>query len=255
MGASAAGIVAVTDGIKDLLVRDFGVAPEKVRVLPNGVDLEEFTPMPRAQAALVAGLDPALSHVVFTGLFADWVDFATMLRGFALVAVDRPGARLVLVGDGAQRHEVEDLIDDLCLRDRVLLTGFVADRALMRAYIGAAVVCIGAWRLERRGHIGVSPVKLAEYMACARAVVAGDVPGVHEMIEGSGAGRVVAQEPEAMAKAIAELLDDPGRADAVGRAGRRAAEMSYSWQSVVERTLPLLTAPTPARTARVPASR
>jgi len=239
MGRLATGIVAVTRGIARLLADDYHVDPRKLAVLPNGVDLARFTPQDRDGAAARAGLDPRRRYVVFIGLFADWVDFPTMLRGFAGAARDRPDAHLVLVGDGPRRPEVEQLLDELGVTDRATLTGFVRDPDRVRDLIGASMVCLLAHWAPHLQRIGASPTKLAEYFASGRPVVALALPGVKEALEESGAGIAVPDDPERFAAAIGELLDDPERSAALGAAGRRAAEERYSWESVVTRTLPL----------------
>lgn len=239
MGRLAHGVVAVTAEIKGLLVDDFHVPAAKVAVLPNGVDVERFRPLDRAEAVRAAGLDPDRDHVVFTGRFAEWVDFDTILEGFAIAARDRPRARLVLVGDGAERSLVSGLVERLGIEEQVLRPGFVSDPDRVVALVGAAVVGLSANRPSLRGRIGVSPVKLAEYLAAGRAVVATDIPGVRETVEGSGAGIVTPVDAGAFGAAIGELLDDPARADALGAAGREAAVDRYSWPSVVHRTMPL----------------
>ncbi|MEK6277145.1 MAG: glycosyltransferase family 4 protein [Actinomycetota bacterium] len=240
MGRCAAGIVAVKDGIAATLVRDFGIDPAKVRVIPNGVDVEVIRPVVRSEAIEESKLDPSCRYVIFIGNIAGWVDFDTMLRAFAAAAETRPQARLLLVGDGPKRPSVEALIAELGIGDRVLLTGYVMDRDRMRNLLGAATVCTIAYRPDEIGELGVAPVKLAEYLAAGRAVVTTDVIGAREMVEGNGAGVAVPPGVGAMAEALGRLLDDPEAADEMGRAGRRAAEKRYTWRSVVERTLPLL---------------
>jgi glycosyltransferase involved in cell wall biosynthesis len=186
-----------------------------------------------------AGLQDGLDYVVFTGRFAEWVDFDTILEGFALAARERPRARLVLVGDGPEAALVSALIDRLGLGDRVLRPGFVSDPDAVLALVGAATVALSANRPSLRARIGVSPVKLAEYLAAGRAVVATDIPGVRETVSASGAGIVTPVDAAAFGAAIGELLDDPARADGLGAAGREAAVDRYSWPSVVRRTMPL----------------
>ena len=239
MGKLATGIVAVTPGIRDILVREYRVDKRRIEVLPNGVDLALFEPQDRGEALARSGLDPAHRYVVFTGLFAGWVEFDTMLRSFAIVARFRPEARLVLVGDGPMRGQVEQLVRDLGLESLVLLTGFVRERERVRDYIGAASVCLVAHWAPRLQRIGASPTKVAEYFASGRPVVALALPGVREMVEDASAGFAVANDPAAMAAAIETLLDDEAKADAAGAMARRAAEERYSWESVVRRTLPL----------------
>jgi glycosyltransferase involved in cell wall biosynthesis len=239
MARLAAGVVAVTPGIKDVLVGEYHADPRRIAVLPNGVDIALFVPQDRAEAIVRAGLDRDRRYVVFAGLFASWVEFDTMLHAFARVAQTRPDATLVLVGDGPRRPAVQRLVHELGLEDSVLLTGFVRDRERVRDLIGAATVCLVAHWAPRLQRIGASPTKVAEYLASGRAVVALAIPGIREMVEEPVAGFAVPNEPAAMAEAIASLLDDPAAADAAGARGRRAAEQRYSWESVVRRTLPL----------------
>ena len=113
MGRLARGVVAVTPELKRLLVEQFHAPARRIAVLPNGVDVDFFIPQPRAGAINRLGLDPSLRYVVFCGHFAPWVDFETIIRGFAVVARARSDARLLLVGEGGEREHVERMIDDL----------------------------------------------------------------------------------------------------------------------------------------------
>ena len=235
-----AAFVAVTDRIKDILVREYGTPAERVHVLRNGVNVERFRVWDRAEAIARAGLDPECRYVVFVGLLASWVDLPTILRAFARVAATRPDVRLVLVGDGPQAPYADELARELGVAELVVRPGFVTDRDLVSAYTGAATVCVIAYDGAILSRIGVSPMKLTEYFAAGRAVVGTDLEGATQMIRESGGGVSVPAEPAAVADALGELLDDLARADALGRAGRRAAEEQFSWASVVGRTLHLL---------------
>lgn len=238
MGRLAHGTVAITSLIEDLLVGQYRFAPERIAVLPNGADVELFTPQSRSEAIDRVGLDPACSYAVLCGGLHPWVDFELLLRAFALVSRRRADARLLLVGEGPARAQIEGLVRDLQLQDAVAITGFVADRQKVGDYLGAATVALVAYDsvVNRSGAL---PSKLPEYMASGRAIVAKDAPVMGAAIEAAGAGIVVPGDPAAMAEAIAELMADPTRADELGAAGRRAAEEQYSWRSIVRRTLTL----------------
>jgi glycosyltransferase involved in cell wall biosynthesis len=227
------GIVAVTPEIKTQLVDELGTPPERIAALANGADIDFLRPLPRAEAIARAGLDPHCSYVVFCGHFQPWVDFDTLLEAFAKVAVGAPDARLLLVGDGSERERIETQTRRLQIENSVRITGFVRERTAVRDLIAAATVTLSAHRSKY-----LSPVKLAEYLACGRAIVATELPGLRETIELTGAGIVTPAEPEAMYKAIVSLLD-PERADELGANGRRLAEELYSWSSIVHRTVPL----------------
>jgi glycosyltransferase involved in cell wall biosynthesis len=237
MGRLAHGVVAVSPRIKTLLVEQFRVPAERVVVLSNGVDIEAIRPIPRAEAIGRAGLAADARYVVFCGRFESWGDFDTLLAAFALVHKQHPDARLVLVGDGPERERIEAHAAQLQIADATILTGFVEDRARIGDLIGAATVTVVCYR---DGFVG-SPIKLAEYLAAGRAVVAKDTPGMRDALEQTGAGIVVPGDARAMADAIVALLDGE-RADALGAIGRRLAEERYSWRSIVQRTLPLFDA-------------
>lgn len=244
MGRLAHGVVAVSPRIKQLLVDQFRVPDKRVLALANGVDIDAIRPVPRAQAIGRAGLDPATRYVVFCGRLESWGDFDTLLEAFAAVHRRRPDTALLLVGDGPERERIERRGGELGVSEAMVMTGFVEDRARIGDLIGAATVALICYR---DGFVG-SPIKLAEYLAAGRAVVAKDTPGMREALAPTGAGVAVPGERQAMADAIVDLLD-PVRADEMGAVGRRLAEERYSWRSIVRRTLPLFEAESERRVA------
>ena len=214
------------------------ISPTKVHVLPSGADTDTFTPVDK-DAIRSAGLDPRCQYVVFIGLFAPWVDFDVMLTAFAEVGGTRPDARLVLVGDGAERPRVNALIDELDLGDRVLSTGFVAEQERVKTS-SAQRPSASSHSARNCARIVARARSSSRYFAAAAHRWDGSSE-MSDMIDGSGAGVTVPpNDATAMARVVGELLDDPRRADKMGAAGRRAAEDLYSWRSIVERTLPLL---------------
>jgi glycosyltransferase involved in cell wall biosynthesis len=239
MGRLSHGVVAGTAEVKALLVAQFRVPRERIGVIPIGVDVGYFADLDRAAALTRCGLQPEDRHIVFVGHFAGWVDFDTLLRAFAIVARERPDARLLLVGDGEQRAYAEETIRALGIQGAVTLTGFVRDRDAVRDLLASATVLVASHHGEHLDRIGMNATKITEYLASGRAVVAKDVARLREMIEETGAGRV-ARDSEEMAAAIEALLD-PAHADAVGAVGRELAASRYSWDSTVRQTLPLFT--------------
>lgn len=236
MGRLAHGTVAITPQIKDLLVRQYRFPAERIAILPNGADVDFFTPMPRDEAIARVQLDPGHSYAVFCGGFHPWIDFDFLLKAFAIVHHQQNDARLLLVGDGVERDLIERVADELMIRDAVVITGVIYDRTKVKEYLGAATVTLVAHHgVVHRS--GVFSSKLAEYMAAGRAVVAKYVPMLAEAIEEAGAGIVVPDDPQAMAETISGLLSDPERADELGAAGRRAVEEKYSWRAIIRQTL------------------
>jgi glycosyltransferase involved in cell wall biosynthesis len=237
-GRLAIGSLAVTPQIKRLLVEIAHVPAERIAVIPNGVDLEFFAPRSREEAINRLGLDPNLRYAVFCGGFHPWSDFRTMLEAFATVVRERPDARLLLVGDGPEREHIEELRRQLDIEATVILPGLVHKRDVVRDYLAAATVTLLIYHQDKLTRTSASPIKLTEYLASGRAVVAVDIPGVREILDGHRAGIVVSDDARDLAQAMLKLLD-PAVADELGRGGRSYAEERLSWRSVVQQTLRL----------------
>jgi glycosyltransferase involved in cell wall biosynthesis len=237
VGRLAHGIRAVTPQIASLLTELARVPSGRIGVVPNGVDTDFFHPLDRQRAIARAGLAPDASYVVYCGGLHPWNDFDTLLRSFAEAARRHGEARLLIVGDGQERGAICARVAELGIGRRVVLTGAVDDRARVRDYLAAATVTVLPYRAEVVARTSASPLKLFEYMACGRGVLAFDYPGVCELLRRSGAGVTVDGAADASA-ALASLLGD-GRADEYGAAGRRYAEEHLTWQRVVAQTLPL----------------
>src|ERR1039457_2268335 len=146
MGRLAHGVVAVSPPIKELLVNQFRVPAERVAALSNGVDVDLIRPISRPEAIRRAGLDLNASYVLFCGRLESWGDFDTLLEAFALVHGWHPDARLVLVGDGPERKRIEERATELKIREMMVMTGFVEDRARVGDLMGAATVTLISYR-------------------------------------------------------------------------------------------------------------
>ncbi len=244
----AHALVVVSDGLRDQIVEHYGVPAERITVIPNGVDTELFHP--REDAADTADLDPALRYLVFVGFFDGSVDFATMTRAFARAAAAHDDARLLVIGDGPRRPELERLVAELGLGERVTLVGPVADRRRVRALLAASHIGLAPLVAVQARNAIRSPLKIGEYLACGLPVIATAYPGGRGTVERTGGGIAVpAEDVDAMADAMLLLLDDPDRRERLGRLGRQEVVARYSWRSVAERTVPLLE---PEGAARAP---
>lgn len=188
-----------------------GLPPECVQVLENGIDLDHFTPR--------TAPDPREPLILFTGQM-DYPPNIEAVSGFArhaLPIVRRaiPDARFAIVG----RAPAASLRD---LGPGVEIVGAVPDT---RPWLARAGVVVAPLRLAR----GIQN-KVLEAMAMARSVVAS--PAAYEGLDArDGEEIVVADGWEAEARAVATLLADPARADAIGCAARARVEARYGWDA------------------------
>ncbi len=236
----ATRIIAITGALAEVIRRDWRVRPDKVVVIGVGVDPGQFDGRDRAAAVVACGLDPARRHVLFVGALVGWVDFETLVAGVAAAFSGRSDCDLVIVGDGPCRADVERLVLEHGIAGRTVLTGFVADRDRLAAYIAAANVCLLCHRVDLLGRTGASPAKLGEYLAAGRAVLAVRLPGVEEVLTACGGVLVEPGDATAYGAALRRLLDHREEADRIGAAAASAVRERYTWEAVARGTVPLL---------------
>jgi len=183
------------------------------RVMPNGVDLARFAPGDRAASRAELGIDNGVPLTVCVGRLHRQKNQGALLDAWPRVRGAVPDARLVLLGDGPDRPELEQRAVE-----GVQLAGSTND---VRPWLAAANVIAQPSRWE-----GMS-LSLLESLAAGRSVVVTDVTGMREVVV-DGVGAVVPPDDSvALADAVAERLADPARADAEGTAGRERVERHH----------------------------
>jgi len=221
----------------------------RATVITNGVDANRFRPPTSAddaadRYALRAQLGLRGADVVgFVGSLKPWHGVDVLLDAVARTAPRRPTLRLLIVGDGPQRASLTEQIERLGLGGRVVFTGAVPAEAVPR-YV--ATVDVATAPFLPSDDFYFSPLKVAEAMACGRALIASRV-GPVETMAADAAMLVEAGNPVALADAIRTLLTDPARRAQLGAAARRRAVEQLSWDGVIERTLALVAEPALAR--------
>jgi sugar transferase (PEP-CTERM/EpsH1 system associated) len=209
--------VTVSEDLRRWLVEVVGVPPHKVTTIQNGVDLSRFGHLERYPARLRLELSGDSVVVGTVGRLDPVKDQAGLIRAFATLAPSHPEAVLVIAGDGPCRPALTRLIEDLGMASRVHLLGARPD-------VPAVLAAMDLFVLPSIAE-GISNTIL-EAMASGLPVVATRVGGNPELVEhGVGGALVPAQEPAALAAAMAAYLDEPGIRALHGKSSRqRAAE-------------------------------
>ena len=182
-----------------------GVA-ERVTVVPNGILIEEFE---NAAPAELATLPANAVRIVFVGRFEPQKDHATILH--ALTAL--PRAYLVLVGDGPQRPQMEQLAHTLGIGNRVSFLGWRQDVA---AVLKASHIYVHSTNYDGFG------IAACEAMAAGLPVVASDVPGLAQLVDGVGY-LFPSGDDALLAQQLKELIELPERRLEMGHAGIQRA--------------------------------
>lgn len=201
--------LAYTQFLADRL-RERGVPPEKITVHYPGIPTERYA------VERPAGDRPP--NVLFVGRFVEKKGLFDLVRAFARVAGEFPKARLVLVGDGPLRPEIERLVRSLALSTRVDLPGFLSQEELRARFERAAVFCHPSVT-PASGETEGLPFSILEAQAGGLPVVATRHAGLSEgVIHGETGVLVQEKDVGGVARALRSLLGDLERREAMSRA-------------------------------------
>lgn len=235
----AAGAVAtVSSGVADY-VHGFGVDRRRVHVIANGVDAERFAPQLQADESLTRrGFT-----VGFVGTMKPWHGLDTLVTAFEMLRQQCSQARLLLIGDGPYRKELEEWRAgcEPDIRAAVQMVGAVspADVPGYLAKMDAAVLCPPAL-----SDYYFSPLKLFEYMAAGLPVVASRIGQIDEVIDDGVDGLLVTPgDPRALATALADLADRSSLRSSLGLAARARVLERHTWHAVLDRLATLVDCP------------
>jgi phosphatidylinositol alpha-mannosyltransferase len=216
-------VTAVSRSCVDSLARYFRLRDP--RIIPNGINVDLFHPdTPRLEK-----FDPSKLTLLFLGRFEKRNEFPLMLDAFARVRRVRDDVRLVVVGDGGLRSQYERMVPD-ALRADVHFEGFVLSRR-PAYYASCDIFCSPI----SKASFGIT---LLEAMASGKPIVATDNVGYRALLDHQEAILTPSGDAAAFATALLDLLDDPARREAMGRAGRQKS-LAFSWQRVADQTLDL----------------
>ncbi|TVZ00750.1 glycogen synthase [Trebonia kvetii] len=235
--AAAAAVVAVSDGMRaDILSCYPEISPERVRVIHNGIDTAEYAPDAGTDVLERHGIDLSRPYVIFVGRITRQKGVPVLLR--AAASLD-PSAQLVLCAGAADTPElgaeVSTLVAELqASRSGVIWIPEMLPKKDVIQLLTHALVFACPSVYEPLGIVNL------EAMACETAVVASRVGGIPEVVNGGVTGLLVPpDDPASLSDALNMLLRDPGRADAMGHAGRERAVTEFSWDTVAAQTAAL----------------
>lgn len=212
-------IVAVARSVASEL-EEYGIDPQRVVVLGNGVDTKVFQ---RRQAQV----EISTAYFLTVGRLGLRKGLADLLNCAQIVTQQRPDVQFWVAGEGPLRNELDGLIRQLGLRERVRLLGHISSRAEMMSLYQ------GAMGFLHPAHYEGLPTVLLEAMACSCPVVATAVSGALDVVQDGENGLLVPpRQPQVMATAVLRLLQEPALRECLGRAARQTIEKHYSWEAV-----------------------
>ncbi len=232
----ARSIVTVVKPIKKRLV-ERGYPEAKIQIILNGANVDLYTPAPINQTlrkALKIGADQFV--LIFTGLHGLIHGLDTAVEAAHLLK-EQLDILFLFVGDGVRKAAMQNRARELGLENIQFLP--LQPEKDLPAFISLANVGLSLGRKKLTSH-GL-PVKMFTYMACARPVLLADEGEAVDLLHNANGGIVVEPDnPEALARAILQLKDDPATCQQMGLNGRQAVVENYSRQAQAQQLVQLL---------------
>jgi glycosyltransferase involved in cell wall biosynthesis len=218
-------VIAISEAVAGAL-RDGGVAPGHITVIPSSVALDELAHVAASGVRARLGWPGDTPLAVNVGALTHEKGHALLLRAAAALQASQPSLRWVVAGEGPERTALEQLARDLGVHDTVRFLGHVDAVAPLLA---DATVVVSASHAEGLGST------LIDAMALGRPIVATAVGGVPELLSPDAGLLVPPNDPGALASAIEGLLGSAEGAAALGHRARRASA-AYGIERMAERT-------------------
>jgi PEP-CTERM/exosortase A-associated glycosyltransferase len=227
----ADAVTTICDGLRNEIVGR-GIPAGRVTVIPNAVDINGFTAggLPDPVLRRELGLEDTLV-LGFIGSFYAYEGLTVLIHALHRLLAQGEKVRVLLVGGGPQEADLKRLAAELGVADHVVFTGRVPHDQVGRYYDLIDVLVYP--RLSMRLTELVTPLKPLEAMAQGRLVVASDVGGHRELLQGETGVLFKAGDPDALAGAVLGLLRNPGRWPALKQAARDFVEKKRNWRESV----------------------
>ncbi|MEO5334005.1 MAG: glycosyltransferase, exosortase A system-associated [Magnetococcus sp. YQC-5] len=234
----ADGVTVICEGLRrDIISRE--IAAEKVTVIPNAVEAQRFASSPPSALPLLPNLDIDGKEILgYLGSFYSYEGLSVLLEALPSILACRPQVFVLLIGGGPEEERLRQQVARMGLDKHVCFTGRTPPEAAPHYYAMTDLLVYP--RLPMRLTHLVTPLKPLEAMAAKRLVLASDVEGHKELITHGQTGFLFqAGQPDALARAVIELLENRATWDPVIRQAERFVLQKRNWSASVEGYRPL----------------
>ncbi len=222
-------IIVISDALKKQLI-NYGVEENKIQVIPNGVHPEQFDPnLGDADLRSKMQLDNKFI-ITYTGTFGRWHGVEVLAEAVKFIDKLIPNAVVLFVGDGDLRPKIEEIVKRDNVEDKIIITGFVPFKMIPH-YLAMSDVTVSPCINNDDNEFFNSPVKLFEYMAMAKPIVASKVGQQAEVID-DGINGLLHEEknPEELAYKIFEIYNNPDLAKKLSIEARKRSIEKHDWK-------------------------
>lgn len=221
-------LVCISEELKDIIVQETGISSKKVVVMANGVDVELFDPKKYQPKRVFDGFT-----IGFVGTLYAWQKIDLLLDVLYDLDEDGLSLNLVIVGDGAAKSELEIKMRELNLESQVKFVGQVSRYEVPGYIAGFDIGYSGQGKLSI-GAMYLSPLKLYEYMAMAKPVIASDFEDAQNIVLDGQTGYLFhSEDKDSLKENLLRAYQDRDFLAEMGHSARREIVEHHSWTSRV----------------------
>jgi len=229
--------VVPTTHIRDFLCREYRLDPKLFLVVSNGANEDVFCPIDQSLCQDQLGLSSKKKYLLFMGGFRKWHGILDLIEIMPDLIDSNQNVNLLLVGEGELTAGLRERVEAMGISDNVIFCGRQPLKE-MPVYINAADICLAPFFDERSPYTGLSPLKLFEYMACGKPIIASALGGLDNLFKTYDMGEVVSSSGAKMwTTTVLSLLNNPERMKSCGENGRRAVLKKFNWKIISESIL------------------
>ena len=224
---SAKRLIALSQAFRETLIKEYAIPPEKIAVVPGGVDTAHFHPVEQQTARRQMGWPKHKKIIFCLRRMVRRMGLETLLAAFAEVAIEHPDAILILGGKGPLTGELQRFANESSLGGRVIFQGFISDHDLPSAYSAADFSIVPSQALEGFGLITL------ESLACGTPVLVTPVGGLPETVKALDSTLILAgHEVQDIMDGLRRGLSSPLPSRILCR---DYAEKHFSWTEIARR--------------------
>src|SRR3990172_13370932 len=236
MMRKASRVIAVSEGIRTTLISTYGLDANQVSIVPNGANTSIFRPLDKSECRRQLGYSETERVICYAGNLVHWQGVQHFLQALVRLTRAKPDVKGLILGEGPDENRLKAMAENLGLSEAVRFVGAIPYERVP-VFLGAADVCVAPFEESRKA----SPIKIFEYLACGKPVVASDIDEVGVFLRETRTG--IAVPPSDSAKledAIKWILDHPEQLSAMGTRGTEVVRSTRSWDLTAERVIGLL---------------
>ena len=213
-------VIAVDESTKRHYIKKYPWLKNKIDVIPVGIDLEQFKPINKQKMRKKYGFNETDKMTMYIGRLEKEKNLDFLIKVFKKVNNQQSNYKLVLVGDGRERENLENLVLNLKSNNNVIFTGAIEQPKIPEVINCADVVVLCS--LFESG-----PLVIQEAIGCGIPVVTTDVGRVREFIKNKKIGKIVNGKEDEFAEAIKSVLDGDSNQNYIAECRKVAQEFSF----------------------------